>query len=318
MYTHPILGDLPANTFLSEYWQRKPLLLRSTTQDFTLPLNGDELAGLSLEPDVEARLVQGNGQSQTPYRLTHGPFTEQDFARLPEQDWTLLVQAVDLWAPEFRTLLDRFDFLPPWRLDDIMASYAVTGGSVGPHFDLYDVFLVQAQGQRRWRIGQVCDSETPLQAHEDLSLLAQFEVQEEWLLNPGDVLYIPPHVAHWGIAETPGITLSVGFRAPTPADLMDDLAVEVAAQKGSVPMPDPPLDRSMATPELHPAYVAQVQQMLGELINDERMLGEWLARFMTRPKYADLTELTDERRRATYAGVQYENGEPQHESEKDA
>ena len=137
-----VLGDLPPEQFLADYWQQQPLLVQGALADFDSPISAEELAGMALEPEVESRLVT-TGDAVQPWQLRLGPFAVDDFKQLPDRDWTLLVQAVDLWYPELAKLYDRFDFLPRWRTDDIMASYAAPGGSVGPHFDQYDVFLVQ-------------------------------------------------------------------------------------------------------------------------------------------------------------------------------
>ena len=164
-----VLGNLTPEQFLRVHWQRQPLLVRAALADYVAPLSVEELAGLTLEPEVESRLI-GNGDATGPWPVRFGPFSEQDFARLPSRDWTLLVQAVDLWCPEVANLYAHFDFLPRWRTDDIMASYAVPGGSVGPHFDQYDVFLIQISGHRRWQIGTKCDDQTPLLQGTELQL----------------------------------------------------------------------------------------------------------------------------------------------------
>jgi 50S ribosomal protein L16 3-hydroxylase len=218
---------LPAADFLRDHWQRKPLVARSAATGLD-QLDPDTLAGLSLEEGVESRLIQGAGNG--PWSLRHGPFSEQDFQTLPERDWTLLVQSVDHCLTDVSLLLDCFDFLPGWRIEDIMVSYAVRGGSVGPHFDQYDVFLIQASGHRRWQIGPVCDADTPRLPHDSLKLLADMPVQEEHLLGPGDVLYLPPGVAHHGVAEDDDcVTWSVGFRAPRLADLLARITDEALA-----------------------------------------------------------------------------------------
>src|SRR5690606_35155678 len=173
-------GGMSAEEFLRDYWQKKPLLIRQAFPDFESPLSADELAGLSLEEEVESRIVLELGA--TPWELRHGPFTEDDYRTLPERDWTLLVQAVDQFVPEVAELLQAFRFLPSWRLDDVMISYAAPGGSVGPHFDSYDVFLLQTQGHRRWKIGQMCEADSPLLEHPDLRILSEFEQQQEWVL----------------------------------------------------------------------------------------------------------------------------------------
>ena len=177
---------------------------------------------------MESRLVS-NGDATAPWPVRFGPFSEQDFARLPKTDWTLLVQAVDLWCPEVAELYAHFDFLPRWRTDDIMASYAAQGGSVGP-FDQYDVFLIQIAGHRRWQIGTVCDDKTPLVEGTELQIIDKFEAVDEWVLGPGDMLYLPPGVAHWGVAQDACMTFSLGFRSPLLSDMLSDLAVELSAQ----------------------------------------------------------------------------------------
>lgn len=212
---------LPAAEFLSRYWQREPLVMRSAATGLDHP-EPDLLAGLALEPGVEARLVRGSEASG--WSLQHGPLTEDELTALPERDWTLLVQSVDCYLTEVSLLLDSFDFLPAWRLDDIMISCAGDGGSVGPHFDRYDVFLVQGRGRRRWKIGPVCSPETPQRDAGGLRLLQDMPVLEEFVLEPGDVLYVPPWRAHWGIAEGGDcVTWSVGFRAPSAADVLERL-----------------------------------------------------------------------------------------------
>lgn len=194
-----LLGGLTAREFLRDYWQRNPLLIRQAIPDFETPLSPDELAGLALEEEVESRIIAPGEQG--PWQLRQGPFKEEDFSTLPEREWTLLVQAVDQFVPEVAELVEPFKFLPSWRIDDVMISYAAPGGGVGPHYDNYDVFLLQGYGRRRWKIGQRCTSESPLQDNPDIKILAEFEQTDEWVLEPGDMLYLPPQLAHDGIAE---------------------------------------------------------------------------------------------------------------------
>src|SRR5690606_33230205 len=180
--TQPLthLGELPIEDFLRAYWQKKPLLIRNAFPNFESPIDGDELAGLALEEEVESRLILEH--CKVPWELQHGPFDENIFSTLPESHWTLLVQAVDQWVPEVHELLNHFRFIPNWRLDDIMVSYAPDQGSVGPHFDYYDVFLLQGAGQRRWRTGQQCDVNSAHVEGTPLNVLKNFEQQNEWLL----------------------------------------------------------------------------------------------------------------------------------------
>ena len=151
-----LLGEISTKTFLETYWQQQPLLVRDALPNWPSPLSGDELAGLAMEPDVASRMVRGS-EDQDPWSVAFGPFEAADFATLPTSNWSLLVQSTDLWVPEIAALKHQFNFLPSWRLDDIMVSFAPPGGSVGPHFDQYDVFLIQVEGRRHWKIGQRCD-----------------------------------------------------------------------------------------------------------------------------------------------------------------
>jgi 50S ribosomal protein L16 3-hydroxylase len=301
-----MLGDISAQKFLQRYWQREPLLIRKALIDYRSPISPDELAGLALETEVESRLVEGKAKD---WSLRHGPFTEQDFLQLPEQDWTLLVQAVDLWVPEVQQLLERFDFLPPWRLDDVMVSFACPGGSVGPHFDQYDVFLLQVEGARRWQIGGHCDGDSPLQADCPLRVLESFSSQQEWLLEPGDMLYLPPGIAHWGVAETECLTYSIGFRSPSIADLLGDLAVELMAQGYEAHYRDPAMSQALTGREIDPTFVAQAKQQLWQAIDNDDLIGDWFARFMTAPKYPELVDMTQEERRANWRSRRYCNGD---------
>ena len=299
-------GEAGADEFLQEYWQQKPLLIRQALPDYISPISPDELAGLALEEEVESLLVVGGGNN---WSLRHGPFTEQDFLELPKQDWTLLVQAVDLWVPQVQQLLELFAFLPLWRLDDVMVSFACPGGSVGPHFDQYDVFLLQVAGTRRWQIGGQCDGSTPLKADCQIRMLESFSSREEWLLEPGDMLYLPPGIAHWGVAESECLTYSIGFRSPNIADLLADLAVELMAQGYDAHYRDPAMSQALAGPDIAQAFVAQAKQQLWQAIDNDDLIGDWFARFMTAPKYPELVEMTQEERRANWLNRRYCNGD---------
>lgn len=272
---------------MRDYWQKKPLLIRQAFPDFVSPLDGNDLAGLSLEDLVESRIVLEHGE--TPWQLRNGPFTEDVYSTLPERDWTLLVQAVDQFSPEVAEVLEHFKFLPNWRIDDVMISFAVPGGSVGPHYDNYDVFLLQAEGQRLWKVGQMCDNESLLLKHPDLRILDDFKQTDEWLLEPGDMLYLPPHLAHWGIAQTDCMTWSVGFRAPSTAEVVSHYADFVAR---FLPDEQRYTDADMS-PASDPSYIRQediqrLRQLLNEQLNDDRMLLTWFGQYMTEPRYPEL------------------------------
>lgn len=282
-----LLGGITAREFLRDYWQKKPLLIRQAIPDFESPIDADELAGLALEEEVESRLVIEHGER--PWELRRGPFAEDAFSTLPEREWTLLVQAVDQFVPEVAELLEHFRFLPSWRIDDVMISFAAPGGSVGPHFDNYDVFLLQAQGKRNWKIGQMCNSESPLLQHADLRILAEFEESAEWVLEPGDMLYLPPRLAHFGIAEDDCMTYSVGFRAPSAAEVLthftDFLSQYLTDEErytdaDAQPVSDPH--------QIQGDALDRLKGLLAEHMSDERMLLTWLGQFMTEPRYPEL------------------------------
>ena len=284
-----LLGGLSAREFLRDYWQKKPLLVRQAIPDFESPISPDELAGLALEEEVESRLVLEHGE--TPWEVRRGPFAEDAFADLPERDWTLLVQAVDQFVPEVAELLEQFKFLPKWRIDDVMISFATPGGGVGPHFDNYDVFLLQAHGRRRWQIGQMCDAQSPLLPDLDMKILAQFDQTEEWVLEPGDMLYLPPLLAHCGTAEDDCMTYSVGFRAPSAAEVLTHFTDFLGqflpdetrySDAGTAPTSDPH--------EIQRDALERLKALLAEHMSDERLLMTWFGQFMTEPKYPELVE----------------------------
>jgi len=282
-----LLGGLTAREFLRDYWQKKPLLVRQAIPDFESPISPDELAGLALEEEVESRLVIEHGER--PWELQRGPFNEDTFQDLPERDWTLLVQAVDQFVPEVAELLEDFKFLPKWRIDDLMISFAAPGGGVGPHFDNYDVFLLQAHGHRRWQIGQMCDADSPLLPHADLKILAQFEPTDEWVLAPGDMLYLPPCLAHCGTAEDDCMTYSVGFRTPSAAEVLthftDFLGQFLPDEER---YSDADIQPSEDPNQIQRDALERLKALLNEHMSDERLLITWFGQFMTEPKYPEL------------------------------
>ncbi|MFP6847159.1 MAG: cupin domain-containing protein [Pseudomonas sp.] len=282
-----LLGGLTAREFMRDYWQKKPLLVRQAIPGFESPVSPDELAGLALEEEIESRLVIEHGER--PWELRRGPFAEDAFSQLPERDWTLLVQAVDQFVPEVAELLEEFKFLPKWRIDDVMISFATPGGGVGPHFDNYDVFLLQGFGKRRWQIGQMCDSDSPMLQHADLKILAEFVKTEEWVLEPGDMLYLPPRLAHCGTAEDDCMTYSVGFRAPSAAEVLTHFTdflgqflpdEERYSDADAQPTSDPT--------QIQRDALDRLKALLTEHMSDERLLMTWFGQFMTEPRYPEL------------------------------
>ena len=287
-----ILGHLSIEEFLKDYWQKKPILIRKALPDFAPLISAQELAGLSLEEEIESRLIIENTNTEEdsapPWEVRKGPFTENDYQNLPESHWTLLVQAVDHWLPEAADLLEYFRFIPSWRIDDLMISYATDAGSVGAHYDQYDVFLLQAEGQREWRIGQMCDEQTPLIDNCSVKILQEFEETERWVLNPGDMLYLPPQLAHWGISQGECQTYSIGFRAPSTAQLLERVVDEILPtltqdQRYS----DRNLSLTESSAEITPQAIDRLQNLLMKQIQNKEVLAAALGKLMTEPKYPD-------------------------------
>jgi 50S ribosomal protein L16 3-hydroxylase len=284
--------------FLRDYWQKKPLLIRKALSDFSSPLSPDELAGLALESDIESRIILENGASA--WELKLGPFDESIFADLPEQDWTLLVQAVDHYIPAVADLKRLFKFIPDWRLDDVMISFAPKGGSVGAHYDNYDVFLIQGEGQREWSIGQWCTDDEALLCHEQLKILKEFKASDSWVLNPGDILYLPPKLAHLGIAVNDCTTYSIGFRAPSHNEIMADWCDEQLSQNSDeVRYQDSLTDSQSCAAQISATTVDEFKSIISKRLDDQNALESWLGQFLTQPKYPELWEeqlLPDEER----------------------
>lgn len=217
--------DLDVEAFVAEYWQKKPCLMRNALAGFESVISPEELAGLACEEDVHCRLVQ-QGDGAADWSLRYGPFEERDFLDLPESNYSLLVSECEKWMPELNDLLARFRFIPDWRLDDLMISYAPAGGSVGPHVDQYDVFLLQALGSRRWQYGETPATDAPTIPGLELAILQDFSPQQDVVLNPGDILYLPPGFAHHGVALGRCMTYSIGYRAPNAANALESFALE--------------------------------------------------------------------------------------------
>ncbi len=309
----PLLAGLSPQQFMQQYWQKKPLLIRQALPGFTALLDRTALFTLTGREDVESRLVvqeATNEEAVEGWQLTHGPFKRRALPALAQKQWTLLVQGVDTHDDSFYRLLQQFRFVPDARLDDVMVSYATEGGGVGPHFDSYDVFLLQAHGQRRWRIGRQKD--LTLRDDVPLKVLANFEYEEEFILNPGDMLYLPPRYAHDGVALNECMTYSIGFRAPDGRglalellqrmvdELVEDVADEANGERDDdedgdadgrwcAPAPkilyqdplQPAVAGPAAIPEALQAFAAsEVQRAMAEADSLHRLLGESL----TEPK----------------------------------
>jgi 50S ribosomal protein L16 3-hydroxylase len=285
-----LLGGLTPAQFLSQHWQKSPLLIRGALPGFVSPLEPNDLAGLACEEGIEARLVEEHGPDKA-WQVSHGPFDEETFSRLPVSGWSLLVQAVDHYVPEVAELLEAFDFIPRWRLDDIMVSYAPPGGSVGAHVDQYDVFLLQASGRRRWQLGGTPGNDARLIPGIDLRILEDFAVEadQDWVLEPGDMLYLPPGVAHHGISDADDcLTFSIGFRAPSSDEVVTSFADYIGEQLGdSQRYGDSDLQPPAAIGELDDQAIARVRALLLDAIDRPEQMAQWFGRAMTQPKYLD-------------------------------
>ena len=280
-----ILQNFDRDDFLENYWQKKPLLMRGAFPDWQNPLEPDELAGLACEDDIESRLII----SSDDYEMKHGPFDGEQFAALEDKIYTLLVQAVDHHIPEVSVILDAFRFIPNWRIDDVMVSYANTGGGVGAHYDQYDVFLLQGLGQRRWQIGQMCDGNTALLPHDDLRLMADFQVKDEWILDTGDILYVPPMLAHNGIAQSDDcMTYSIGFRTPSQYELishysdyiLDEICEDARYQDKSFRGQD-------NSGEISDKAIDRLHKMMLSKISNKAGFTRWLGQYLSAPKYGE-------------------------------
>ncbi len=282
-----LLGGLSPATFMKRHWQKKPLVIRQAIPGFSAPLERAELFDLAAQDDVQSRLVMQTPEAATePWRLRQGPFARKALPALKKPGWTLLVQSVDLYDARVRALRDQFRFVPDARLDDVMVSYASDGGGVGPHFDSYDVFLLQAHGQRRWRIGR--QKNLDLQPGMPLKILAQFEPEQEFVLDAGDMLYLPPRYAHDGVALGECMTYSIGFRAPGAGELAQEVLQRLAEQAcdevGEALYRDPG-QTAQAHAARIPTDLAQfardaIDKALRDPLAIERALGEYL----TEPK----------------------------------
>lgn len=313
-----LLG-MPAARFLRDYWQKRPLLVRDAFAGMQNPVAPDDLAGLACEELALARIALHEPKRDR-WTLRNGPFAETDFATLPKTHWTLLVQDVDKWDSDAAALLAPFDFLPTWRVDDVMVSYAEDGGSVGAHVDQYDVFLLQGLGQRRWQISTDPAAPKAFRDDAELRLLREFAPTHEWILEPGDMLYLPPGVPHHGVAIGACMTYSIGMRAPSQAELVGDFVDQlIEAMPEESRLMDADLVPARHAGEIDDAAIARVTRAMpwlrfgdGPTGLDPALLRTWFGRFITRyrsahavaPNPRPLTDTAFARARDADAGVQ--------------
>ncbi|QBC42610.1 cupin domain-containing protein [Iodobacter fluviatilis] len=275
-----LLGGLSPEEFLKEYWQKKPLLIRNAWDNFPELIDYARLSALAQRDDVESRIIEYKNQC---WKAESGPFHPARLARLPETDWTILVGNVNHLVPHIAELLYQFNFLPYTRLDDLMISYAPPGGSVGPHYDSYDVFLLQVSGKKRWQISS--DDASGFIEDAPIRVLKDFNPEQEWILEHGDMLYLPPMYAHHGVAIEPGMTYSIGFRAPKTQEiagkflefLQDELCLDGMYS-------DPDRQPTAKPAEIDNEFVAKMGEMLKNITWNDDTVRRFVGSYFTEPK----------------------------------
>lgn len=289
-----VLGGITAEQFLAEYWQKKPLLVRNGLPEIVGLLEPQDVQELALEEHASARLIRQKDRNPNEWHVKSSPLTKGDFQKLPKL-WTLLVQAVDHYSFDLSELWKKFPFIPQWRRDDIMVSYAPKGGSVGKHFDFYDVFLVQGHGHRRWQIGQMCDVNTAFVPNQPLKLLPEIDVQFDEVLAPGDLLYVPPGMAHYGVAEDDCLTFSFGFRMPNVAGMMERISDQFSANTLlQNPVVDIARKQMGQIGEINATELSHLKDLVLAQLKDSSALDAAIMSYMSEPKYPDNIPEADE------------------------
>ena len=282
-----ILGGITAEQFLAEYWQKKPLLVRNALPEIANLLEPNDVMELALDENITARLIKQKDKDPNQWSVKSSPLIKADFQKMPKL-WTLLVQAVDHYSFDLAELWKKFPFIPQWRRDDIMVSYAQKGGSVGQHFDFYDVFLVQGYGHRRWQLGQMCDAESEFVAGQPLKLLPEMDVNFDEVLAPGDLLYVPPGLSHYGVAEDECLTYSFGFRMPNVAEMMDRVSDKFADdQLLKNPLTDIIRDKISPIGQISQAELEYLKAELLAQLQNPTVLEDALMSLMSEPNYPE-------------------------------
>ncbi len=282
-----ILGGITAEQFLAEYWQKKPLLVRKALPEIASLLEPNDVMELALEENISARLIKQKDKDPNQWAVKSSPLIKGDFQKMPKL-WTLLVQAVDHYSFDLAEMWKKFSFIPQWRRDDIMVSYAQKGGSVGKHFDFYDVFLVQGYGHRRWQLGQMCDADTDYVVGQPLKLLPEIEVNFDEILAPGDLLYVPPGLAHYGVAEDDCLTYSFGFRMPNVTEMMDRISDKFSDnQLLKNPLTDVLRNQQNAIGQITQHELDYLKEKLLAQLQNSTVLDDAIMSLMSEPKYPD-------------------------------
>ncbi len=274
------LNQMSQNEFLKEYWQKKPVVIKQGFKNFADPILPDELAGLAMEEAVESRLVYKKGEE---WQAEFGPF--EKYEHLGDSNWSLVVQALDNFSEEAAEIIEPFRFIPHWRLDDLMASFATKGGGVGPHVDNYDVFICQGSGKRHWRVGDNTQ-QTEVIAHEALLHVEPFEAIIDVELEPGDILYIPPGFPHEGIALEPSMSFSVGFRANSTVSLLSALADHLIDNElGTELLADPERQAIAHSGEITNNDYSSLKNQLTSLLDNDQIFKNFAGKFLTNAKH---------------------------------
>ncbi len=289
-----VLGGITAEQFLAEYWQKKPLLVRNAIPEITNILEPNDVLELALDENVTARLIKQKDRDPNQWSVKSSPLLKADFQKMPKL-WTLLVQAIDHYSFDLAAMWKKFSFIPQWRRDDIMVSYAPQGGSVGKHFDFYDVFLVQGYGHRRWQLGQMCDAETDFVAGQPLKLLPEMDVNFDEVLAPGDLLYVPPGLSHYGVAEDDCLTYSFGFRMPNVSDMMDRVGDKFSDNEAlRNPLTDIIRDQVSKAGEVTGNELEYLKAKIMEQLHNSNVLEDAIMSLMSEPKYPENIPEADE------------------------
>ncbi|MFT6732167.1 MAG: 50S ribosomal protein L16 3-hydroxylase [Polaribacter sp.] len=270
--------------FLQNYWQKKPCYIPNSFESSLNYLSPDQLAGLALDPEIESRLILQNSATDK-WSLENGPFDESRFNELDEQGWTLLIQSVDNWVPETRSVIDQFNFIPQWRFDDLMVSFAVDKGGVGPHVDNYDVFLLQASGTRRWRVGKMGNIPITIDTEAKIPHVEEFETIIDVIMHPGDVLYIPPNTAHWGESIGESIGYSIGYRSPQVDLLLSSIGEIISNDYHLNPFfTDEYRNKPNESAEIEDELVSWAQQQLVKLSQNPNLIKSAIAKQLSQSK----------------------------------
>lgn len=271
-------GDLTPETFLNEYWQKKPLLIKQAISNFQGTIEADELAGLAMEQEIESRIIAQNNDST--WHVEHGPF--ENFEKFGENNWTLLVQAVNNWSRETDELISLFTFIPRWRIDDVMVSFSTPNGGVGAHLDQYDVFILQGEGKRRWQVGSPNSSLQTIIPHPDLKQVSEFSPIIDEITEPGDLLYIPPNHPHNGVSIENSVNYSIGFQAPSNQDLWSSFADKlIDAELGEARFADPQRSASKQPYLLEKSDIADIKSFMLKQLEDDALLSHFLSQYLT-------------------------------------